>query len=157
MRPFLLPQSKICTFHIFAASLTGTKENRMPHLPRNKPRSQNGKRNPTGDKKFYNSLLWRQLRLQYIIQNPICEVHLTAGYLVDCTSGGVVDHLVSITNGGAKYDPQNMATMCATCHNRKSALEGHGLEIITALSAPNMVPGFGERERILKLIAKGLP
>jgi len=132
-------------------------ENRMPHLPRNKPRSQSGDRTPTGDKKFYNSLLWRKIRFGYIIENPVCEVHLTAGYLVDCTSGGVVDHLVSITNGGAKYDPQNMATMCATCHNRKSALEGHGLEIITALSAPNKVPGFGERERILLLIAKGLP
>ncbi len=128
----------------------------MPHLPKNRPRQQHGARNPTGDRKFYNSLIWRRTRMAYLIQNPVCEVHLTAGRLVDCTIGGVVDHLVSISQGGAKYDPQNMATMCATCHNRKSAMEKNGLPIQNALQEPNKVPAFGERERILLLIAKGL-
>ena len=73
----------------FRRIFEGNKSENMPNLPRNKPRSQSGKRTPTGDSKFYNSLLWRKIRFGYIIENPVCEVHLTAGYLVDCTSGGV--------------------------------------------------------------------
>jgi 5-methylcytosine-specific restriction endonuclease McrA len=42
-------------------------------------------------------------------------------------AGVVVDHIIGIRDdiGGAKHDPDNLATMCSECHNYKSGKEAH--------------------------------
>jgi 5-methylcytosine-specific restriction protein A len=53
------------------------------------------------------------------------------------TPANVVDHVVPITNGGAKLEENNFQAMCTPCHNKKSAKEsakqrGRGIIIIGA-------------------------
>ena len=40
-----------------------------------------------------------------------------------CDSKGrvIADHIVEITDGGARFDPSNGETLCIACHNRKTA------------------------------------
>lgn len=49
-----------------------------------------------------------------------------SGYFV---AAGVVDHIVSITAGGHPTHPYNLMPLCSSCHDRKSAMEKHGLAI----------------------------
>lgn len=34
--------------------------------------------------------------------------------------GGEVDHIVPLARGGARYDPENLQTLCSGCHIRKT-------------------------------------
>ena len=36
----------------------------------------------------------------------------------------MVDHIIPIKQGGAKYDQSNLQSLCWACHSRKSAEEG---------------------------------
>lgn len=66
---------------------------------------------------FYKSRLWLRARVLQIREFPLCQVpHCSA-------SGRVVDHLLPISLGGPKLDPENFATMCDRCHNRKRSFE----------------------------------
>ena len=42
--------------------------------------------------------------------------------------GRVVDHITPIRFGGGKLDPDNLQTMCDTCHNIKSNAERYKTE-----------------------------
>ena len=42
---------------------------------------------------------------------------------------GVVDHIIGITAGGHPTHPYNLMPLCSSCHDRKSAMEKHGLAI----------------------------
>ena len=44
-------------------------------------------------------------------------------------AASVVDHIVSITAGGHPTHPHNLMPLCSSCHDRKSAMEKHGLAI----------------------------
>ena len=64
---------------------------------------------------FYLSPEWRRFRRWWISRNPICAA---------CGRGGVlVDHVTPIAAGGAKLDQDNVQTLCARCHNRKTGAE----------------------------------
>lgn len=53
----------------------------------------------------------------FIKENPLC---------VECESvAEVVDHIVSIRDGGDKLSWSNLQSMCHKCHNRKSGREAH--------------------------------
>lgn len=60
---------------------------------------------------------------------PICRAHRVAGYLVHAT---VVDHIIAITAGGHPSHMHNLMPLCSVCHDRKSAMERHGLNIEAA-------------------------
>jgi 5-methylcytosine-specific restriction protein A len=84
--------------------------------------------------KFYNSRTWRNARKRFLDKNPMC-VACDSDEVI--TPANVVDHIVSITNGGAKLEENNFQAMCTTCHNKKSAKEsakqrGRGIIIIGA-------------------------
>jgi 5-methylcytosine-specific restriction endonuclease McrA len=34
-----------------------------------------------------------------------------------------VDHITPLADGGAPFDHENLQPLCASCHNRKSAME----------------------------------
>ena len=63
---------------------------------------------------------WRRLRAMYLRANPRCvdpyELHETM------TLADVVDHKVPRGSGGTD-DWKNLQSLCASCHNRKTALE----------------------------------
>ena len=68
--------------------------------------------------KVYHSKEWEAVRIQAIIRDGF-----------KCVKCGVpikrkprdhaVDHIKEITEGGEKYDLDNLQTLCTKCHNRK--------------------------------------
>ena len=68
--------------------------------------------------KFYNSRTWRKLRRAFLDANPLCVVCESNG---EVTSATVADHIVPINKGGESLDEKNLQSMCARCHNAKSA------------------------------------
>ena len=72
---------------------------------------------------------WANVSRLYRVMNPLCEMCAISGKATDASPGerkGVTDHVVSITNGGARLDERNFATLCKSCHDRKSILERNG-------------------------------
>jgi 5-methylcytosine-specific restriction protein A len=72
-------------------------------------------------KNFYNTPEWRYARKQQLEQHPLCEECLKRGIHTKAT---MVDHIVPIKQGGDKYDPCNLQSLCWNCHSRKSVEEG---------------------------------
>lgn len=119
----------------------------MPNLPRNKKQSH-GKREPTGDRRFYKSRRWASIRRDQLQTYPLCEVHRAAGFLV---AADVVDHVVRMTDGGSQSDGRNLMSLCSTCHDRKSALERRGLQIEhTTNELSDIYPTFAGRQQIIE-------
>lgn len=74
---------------------------------------------------FYNSRTWRKARRKYLDANPLC-VQCGENDVVNVAT--VVDHIVPINKGGESLDESNYQSLCASCHNAKSAKEnGRGM------------------------------
>lgn len=69
---------------------------------------------------FYLSARWRRFRNWYIAKNPLCEHCLAEGLVEKAT---IVDHVVELRDGGDRLSEDNAQSLCAACHNRKSARE----------------------------------
>jgi 5-methylcytosine-specific restriction protein A len=74
---------------------------------------------------FYNSTTWRKMRANYIADNPLCVHCKNKDFIKPAT---VVDHIIRIKDGGANLDKRNLQSLCAKCHNAKSARERNGSE-----------------------------
>lgn len=92
----------------------------MPTRPTRKQRPWlTGQNAPSRERiernKFYQTTQWRRLRAMFIKENPLCVV---------CESvAEVVDHKLSIKDGGDPLAWENLQSMCHKCHNSKSAKE----------------------------------
>ena len=66
--------------------------------------------------KFYNSSTWRKLSKMIRQRDPICKI---------CNNrlSQVADHIIPISQGGDKYDMDNLQGVCHKCHNKKSQSE----------------------------------
>lgn len=53
---------------------------------------------------------------------------------------GVVDHIVPIQQGGAKWDERNHMGMCGHHHNVKRGLEKHGYCVETTQGTGGLIP-----------------
>lgn len=69
---------------------------------------------------LYHSSQWRKTSLLYREHNPFCEKCLTNG---KHTFGTSVDHIKSLKLGGDPFDWDNLETLCAKCHNKKTREE----------------------------------
>jgi 5-methylcytosine-specific restriction protein A len=101
----------------------------MPNLPRQHSPKRKTERHSTGDRRFYKSAGWQKLRSVVLRNEPLCRAHRSAGYLVPAS---VVDHIIAITAGGHPSHVHNLMPLCSVCHDRKSAMERHGLNIEAA-------------------------
>lgn len=72
-------------------------------------------------KSFYKSPAWLMTKKKQLERQPFCEECLKKGERVKAT---MVDHIVPIKQGGDKYNPSNLQSLCWACHSRKSAEEG---------------------------------
>lgn len=86
-----------------------------PWMPEHKP--QSGRRHANTE--FYQSTVWRKLRLVKLEQQPLCEECLKRDRH---TPAQIVDHIVPIDRGGAPLDLKNLQSLCNR-HNSKSARE----------------------------------
>lgn len=72
-------------------------------------------------KYFYKTPEWRYARKKQLDTQPFCEECLKEGKRTKAT---MVDHIVPIKQGGDKFAPSNLQSLCWSCHSRKSVLEG---------------------------------
>ena len=70
--------------------------------------------------RFYQSPTWRRLRKLVLSQDTLCRTCSIAGRIALAT---VVDHIVPVKAGGARFDIANLQGLCVACHNRKTAIE----------------------------------
>ena len=68
------------------------------------------------DQKIYKSARWRRVREIILSKRPLCECGRPAT---------IVDHIIPIRWGGEIWDRDNLASMCQSCHNKKSAKESN--------------------------------
>jgi 5-methylcytosine-specific restriction enzyme A len=67
----------------------------------------------------YCTAAWRKLRLAKLAIEPLCQPCKARGHL---TSANTVDHIKPIADGGAAFPPlDQLMSMCARCHNEKTA------------------------------------
>lgn len=71
---------------------------------------------------FYHTTAWRNIRESVIRRDKaICQecntpIHLTK-------KPAQVDHIIPISQGGSYTDPNNLQTLCDSCHKTKTAKE----------------------------------
>lgn len=99
------------------------KPKRRPWQKSTTPPPQSGRKNPNSE--FYNSTKWRKNRGRYIKKNPLCVICQKIGIT---QPGHVVDHIIPINDGGAKYKWDNLQTMCHPHHNQKSGRESQAAQ-----------------------------
>lgn len=70
--------------------------------------------------KVYNSKQWRELRLEYLKLNPLCEKCELENNL---TLANEVHHIIPISVGNTfeqkkelGYNPENLMALCSNCH-----------------------------------------
>jgi 5-methylcytosine-specific restriction protein A len=68
--------------------------------------------------RFYDLRVWRKLRRLKLERDPLCEHCRPTGRLV---AAAHVDHIRPISQGGEPLDLANLASLCASCHSRKTA------------------------------------
>ena len=103
----------------------------MPTIPNNEPRrryqsKKQAERKPTSDQEFYNSPAWRKARRAFLDSHPnnsLCAVCLKRGSI---KHAAIVDHIIAVSQGGARLSEDNFMPMCDKCHNKKSGHEAHG-------------------------------
>ena len=69
---------------------------------------------------FYQSARWRNTRAAVLRDNPLCCNCQKKGVL---QLAKVVDHIVPIKLGGARFERSNLQGLCVPCHNAKTASE----------------------------------
>ena len=65
----------------------------------------------------YSTAQWKRLRLRHLALHPLCE-----GCEPRLTVANTVDHRVPISAGGPAFPSHDgLASLCASCHSRKTA------------------------------------
>ena len=72
----------------------------------------------------YSTKRWLRLRRLKLATNPLCESCLQVGR-IECANA--VDHKTPIANGGEAFPAlDKLASLCTSCHSRKTAAEQAG-------------------------------
>jgi 5-methylcytosine-specific restriction protein A len=72
----------------------------------------------------YNTARWQRLRRYKLSEHPLCQSCLQVGRI---EPAAVVDHRTPVTAGGDAFPAlEQLASMCAPCHNAKTRAEQTG-------------------------------
>lgn len=63
---------------------------------------------------------WQAFSRNFRRMNPLCVECMRKGITAPAD---VVDHIVALRQGGAKYDMDNLQPLCHQCHGRKTVRE----------------------------------
>lgn len=77
--------------------------------------------------RFYNKAVWKKARRLQLNKQPLCEHCRIANKVVPATD---VDHRVRMSRGGSALDPDNLQSLCHSCHSIKTGREEHGHSVI---------------------------
>ena len=75
------------------------------------------KRNRSPNDGFYSSRAWRLSRRKQLFHEPLCE-HVDQHGNRCFAIAEHVHHRIPIEQGGAKRDPSNLVSVCASCHTK---------------------------------------
>ena len=65
---------------------------------------------------------WAKLRARVLREEPVCRACIARGAVTEHSRSTVCDHIVPLFEGGTD-DRGNLAGMCKTCHDEKTAAE----------------------------------
>lgn len=85
----------------------------------NKQYNQYGR--DTFTKSFYKTPEWLEAKAEQLAKHPYCAECLKMGKRERAC---MVDHIIPIKQGGDKFAPSNLQSLCWSCHSRKSVEEG---------------------------------
>ena len=75
---------------------------------------------------MYNNSAWRQLRAWQLDKHPYCAICMDVAGIV--TPADEVDHITPHKGSAALFnDPENLQSLCTSCHSRKTAAERSGM------------------------------
>jgi 5-methylcytosine-specific restriction protein A len=77
-------------------------------------------------KRFYDSALWKRVRLGILRNEPYCRECRRQGRLM---LADMVDHITPIGAGGARVVASNLQPLCNGCHAVKRQSEGMELRV----------------------------
>jgi len=83
-------------------------------------RSRQHRADPTDAAHFYNSPRWRKLSRLHKTSNPLCVSCMADDKITPVQE---TDHIISIADGGDRWDVDNLQSLCKSCHSRKTILE----------------------------------
>ena len=63
---------------------------------------------------------WSRIRARYVKEHPFCELCFQKGVLVPVEE---VHHIIPLAEGGT-HDPDNLISLCKSCHSRIHAKRG---------------------------------
>ena len=63
---------------------------------------------------------WEKVSKLRLNREPLCRSCGKLGLVVAATDA---DHIIPLSQGGAKYDLDNTQSLCHSCHSRKTATE----------------------------------
>lgn len=95
----------------------------MPYLPSTTKRPWIPERKPFEgcDRSFnYSNTQWKKLREIKKKKDPLCELCKKKGIVKEAQ---LIDHLISIRDGGEPLDINNLCSLCKDCHVIKTQKE----------------------------------
>lgn len=73
------------------------------------------------DNKVYGNTVWRRLRRIKLNANPLCELCLSKGVVVQASQA---DHIIPVSlRPELKLVYENLQSLCETCHSKKTREE----------------------------------
>ncbi len=74
--------------------------------------------------RVYDTSAWKRLRKLVLTAEPLCRMCAETG---KATLATVVDHVEPVSAGGAAIDPDNLQSLCKSCHDgAKTEIENTG-------------------------------
>ena len=98
----------------------------MPTAPKRHKQTKNNdmtihkRRDIVNKNKLYDRK-WRKARRAYLEEHPLCEECLDNDRI---TPARDIDHVIPLSEGGARLDCSNFRALCRRCHNRKTHGKG---------------------------------
>lgn len=69
--------------------------------------------------RFYSTANWQAIAKRQLSREPFCQG-------CETSPATLVDHITPIKQGGAMRDPQNLQSLCRSCHSQKTHAERAG-------------------------------
>jgi len=92
----------------------------LPPKKEYKRQNNSSKRSNENHKNVYNTQLWRELRLNYLMQNPLCFECLKKGLFISAVD---IHHIIPISSTNdiqqkkaLGFDYNNLKGLCKNCH-----------------------------------------